>query len=155
MSIYDASAKYIAEGVPLVILAGKEYGSGSSRDWAAKGPRLLGVQAVIAESYERIHRSNLVGMGILPLQFLAGQNADSLKLTGEEAFEIAGIRGLIEHFVAGSKITVKASKGGKTTEFDGIVRIDTPQEAQYYANGGILQYVLRQLLAAKPETVHA
>jgi aconitate hydratase A / 2-methylisocitrate dehydratase len=155
MSIFDASAKYIAEGVPLVILAGKEYGSGSSRDWAAKGPRLLGVQAVIAESYERIHRSNLVGMGILPLQFLPGQNAESLKLTGEEVFEIAGIRGLIEHFAAGSKISVNASKDGKKTHFDAIVRIDTPQEAQYYANGGILQYVLRQLLATKPETVHA
>ena len=141
--------------MPLVILAGKEYGSGSSRDWAAKGPRLLGVQAVIAESYERIHRSNLVGMGILPLQFLPGQNAESLKLTGEEVFEIAGIRASIERFAAGSKIKVKASKDGKTTEFDAIVRIDTPQEAQYYANGGILQYVLRQLLAAKPETVHA
>ncbi len=155
MSIFDASAKYIAEGVPLVILAGKEYGSGSSRDWAAKGPRLLGVQAVISESYERIHRSNLVGMGILPLQFLPGQNAESLKLTGEEIFEIAGIRGLVERFAAGSKIGVKASKDGKTTQFDAIVRIDTPQEALYYANGGILQYVLRQLLATKPEAVHA
>jgi aconitate hydratase len=155
MSIYDASAKYIAEGVPLVILAGKEYGSGSSRDWAAKGPRLLGVRAVVAESYERIHRSNLVGMGILPLQFSAGENADTLKLTGEEVFEIAGIRALIEHFAAGGKITVNASKAGKTIQFDAIVRIDTPQEAQYYANGGILQYVLRQLLATKPETVHA
>jgi len=155
MSIYDASAKYIADGVPLVIVAGKEYGAGSSRDWAAKGPRLLGVQAVIAESYERIHRSNLVGMGILPLQFLPGNTADSLKLTGEEVFEIAGIRALVERFAAGSKIIVEASKDGKTTEFDAIVRIDTPQEAQYYANGGILQYVLRQLLAAKPETVHA
>jgi len=155
MSIYDASAKYIAESVPLVILAGKEYGSGSSRDWAAKGPRLLGVQVVIAESYERIHRSNLVGMGILPLQFLPGENAESLSLTGEEVFGIAGIRGLVERFAAGSKINVKASKEGKTTEFEAIVRIDTPQEAQYYANGGILQYVLRQLLALKPETVHA
>ena len=96
MSIFDASEKYIAEGMPLVILAGKEYGSGSSRDWAAKGPRLLGVRAVIAESYERIHRSNLVGMGILPLQFLAGENAESLKLTGEEVFEITGIRDLVE-----------------------------------------------------------
>jgi aconitate hydratase len=140
MSIYDASAKYIAEGVPLVILAGKEYGSGSSRDWAAKGPRLLGVQAVIAESYERIHRSNLVGMGILPLQFLPGENAASLKLTGEEVFEIVAIRDLVERFVAGRKIAVKASKNGKTTQFDAIVRIDTPQEAQYYANGGILPY---------------
>jgi aconitate hydratase len=155
MSIYDASAKYIADGVPLVILAGKEYGSGSSRDWAAKGPRLLGVQAVIAESYERIHRSNLVGMGILPLQFRADETADTMKLTGEEVFEIAGIRNLIEHFAAGRSISVKASKDGKTTQFDAIVRIDTPQEAQYYANGGILLYVLRQLLATKPETVHA
>jgi aconitate hydratase A / 2-methylisocitrate dehydratase len=155
MSIFDASAKYIAEGVPLVILAGKEYGSGSSRDWAAKGPRLLGVQAVIAESYERIHRSNLVGMGILPLQFLPGQNAETLKLSGEEVFEIGGIRGVVEHFSAGRQITVKASKSGAVTTFQGLVRIDTPQEALYYANGGILQYVLRQLLAAKPETVHA
>jgi aconitate hydratase len=155
MSIYDASAKYIGEGVPLVILAGKEYGSGSSRDWAAKGPRLLGVQAVIAESYERIHRSNLVGMGILPLQFLPGQTSETLKLTGEEFFEIAGIRKLVEHFAAGQQIKVKATKDGETTEFQAVVRIDTPQEALYYANGGILQYVLRQLLAAKPEAVHA
>ncbi len=155
MSIYDASAKYIAERVPLVILAGKEYGSGSSRDWAAKGPLLLGVRAVVAESYERIHRSNLVGMGILPLQFLPGQNADALKLTGEEVFEISDIPDLVEHFSAGRQIKVKAAKGAKVTEFHALVRIDTPQEAQYYANGGILQYVLRQLLATKPETVHA
>jgi aconitate hydratase len=155
MSIFDASAKYIAEGVPLVILAGKEYGSGSSRDWAAKGPRLLGVQAVLAESYERIHRSNLVGMGILPLQFHPGQTAETLKLTGEEVFEIAGIRDLVEHFSAGRQIKVKALKDGKATEFQAVVRIDTPQEALYYANGGILQYVLRQLLATKPEAVHA
>jgi aconitate hydratase len=155
MSIYDASAKYIAEGVPLVILAGKEYGSGSSRDWAAKGPRLLGVQAVIAESYERIHRSNLVGMGILPLQFQTGETAESLKLTGEEIFEITHIRELIEHFTPARQIKVRAVANGKTTDFAAIVRIDTPQEAQYYANGGILQYVLRQLLATKPATVHA
>jgi aconitate hydratase len=157
MSIYDASAKYIAEGTPLVILAGKEYGSGSSRDWAAKGPRLLGVHAVVAESYERIHRSNLVGMGILPLQFLPGENAESLKLAGEEVFEITGIRELVEHFAPGRQIKVRASANGKTTEFTAAVRIDTPQEAQYYANGGILQYVLRQLLAGKPapETVNA
>jgi aconitate hydratase len=155
MSIYDASARYIAEGVPLVILAGKEYGSGSSRDWAAKGPRLLGVRAVIAESYERIHRSNLVGMGILPLQFLPGQNAESLKLTGEEVFEISGIRDVVEHFSAGRQIKVKAAKDGKATEIQAVVRIDTPQEAQYYANGGILQYVLRQLLATRPQPVHA
>ena len=155
MSIFDASEKYIAEGVPLVILAGKEYGSGSSRDWAAKGPRLLGVHAVIAESYERIHRSNLVGMGILALQFLAGENAESLKLTGEEVFEITGIRELVESFAPARKIKVKATAGGKTTEFTALVRIDTPQEAQYYANGGILQYVLRQLLATKRQPVHA
>jgi len=142
MSIFEASEKYIAEGVPLVILAGKEYGSGSSRDWAAKGPRLLGVSAVIAESYERIHRSNLVGMGILPLQFLAGENAQSLGLTGDEVFEIKGIREFVEKFSSGQQVVVKA--GDKT--FKALVRIDTPQEALYYANGGILQFVLRQLL---------
>ncbi len=156
MSIFDASEKYHAERVPLVILAGKEYGSGSSRDWAAKGPLLLGVRAVIAESYERIHRSNLVGMGILPLQFMPGENAETLKLTGEEVFEIAGIRDLVEKFSSGRKVTVRA-QGGKTAEFQTIVRIDTPQEALYYSNGGILQYVLRQLLAGKaqPEVVNA
>ncbi|MFY9950838.1 MAG: aconitate hydratase [Candidatus Sulfotelmatobacter sp.] len=159
MSIFDASQKYQAEGTPLIILAGKEYGSGSSRDWAAKGPRLLGVHAVIAESYERIHRSNLVGMGILPLQFEAGQNADSLHLTGEEVFEISGVRNLIEHYSAGQKVKVRARGHGAAdassaarpkVEFEALVRIDTPQEALYYANGGILQYVLRQLLAGKP-----
>jgi aconitate hydratase len=157
MSIFDASAKYIAEGIPLVILAGKEYGSGSSRDWAAKGPLLLGVRAVIAESYERIHRSNLVGMGILPLQFLAGQNAQSLELTGEEVFELGGIRELVDDFASGQEIKVRAAKAGSTKEFRALVRIDTPQEARYYANGGILQYVLRQLLSgrSKPEAVMA
>jgi aconitate hydratase len=150
MTIFEASQTYLAEGTPLVILAGKEYGSGSSRDWAAKGPRLLGVRAAIAESYERIHRSNLVGMGVLPLQFVAGENADSLQLTGEEVFEISGIRDVVEHFAAGRQVKVRASANGKATEFSAIVRIDTPQEALYYANGGILQYVLRQLLAAKP-----
>ena len=156
MSIFDASEKYHAEKIPLVILAGKEYGSGSSRDWAAKGPRLLGVRAVIAESYERIHRSNLVGMGILPLQFLPGVNAESLGLTGQEVFEITGIGEVVEKFTSGRKITVRV-QGGKTAEFQAIVRIDTPQEALYYANGGILQYVLRQLLASKtqPEAVTA
>jgi len=154
MTIFDAAEKYHAERVPLVILAGKEYGSGSSRDWAAKGPRLLGVRAVIAESYERIHRSNLVGMGILPLQFLPGQNAESLRLTGEEEFEIAGVRDVIEEFSAGRQITVR-TKGETATEFKAIVRIDTPQEALYYANGGILHYVLRQLLKTQPETVNA
>jgi aconitate hydratase len=156
MSIFDASQKYIAEGTPLIILAGKEYGSGSSRDWAAKGPRLLGVDAVIAENYERIHRSNLVGMGILPLQFPAGQSAESLGLSGEEVFEITGIRNLIEHYSAGQKVKVRASDAASGTpkvEFEASVRIDTPQEALYYANGGILQYVLRQLLAGKPEAV--
>ena len=151
MTIFEASEKYISEGVPLVILAGKEYGSGSSRDWAAKGPRLLGVQGVIAESYERIHRSNLVGMGILPLQFMEGESAQSLGLTGDEVFEIAGIRDVIEQFAAGKQITVKATTGGKKKEFKALVRIDTPQEAQYYANGGILQFVLRQLLAGRPK----
>ncbi len=154
MSIFDASEKYRAEGTPLVVLAGKEYGAGSSRDWAAKGPALLGVRAVIAESYERIHRSNLVGMGILPLQFPSGQNADSLKLTGEEVFEITGIRDVVEHFAAGHTVKVRASSKGKPDiEFNALVRIDTPQEALYYANGGILQYVLRQLLATKPQAV--
>jgi aconitate hydratase len=158
MSIFDASEKYQTEKVPLVILAGKEYGSGSSRDWAAKGPRLLGVRAVIAESYERIHRSNLVGMGILPLQFLPGENAESLKLNGEEIFEIKGIREVVEKFSSGEKLTVRAkSIDGKAREFQAAVRIDTPQEALYYANGGILHYVLRQLLAGKtqPEAVTA
>ena len=161
MSIFDASEKYHAEKTPLVILAGKEYGSGSSRDWAAKGPRLLGVRAVIAESYERIHRSNLVGMGILPLQFLPGVNAESLGLTGQEVFEITGISDLVEKFSSGRKIKVRVQGGAsggpapKTSEFEAVVRIDTPQEALYYANGGILQYVLRQLLASKeqPEAV--
>jgi aconitate hydratase len=154
MSIFDASEKYRAAGTPLVVLAGKEYGSGSSRDWAAKGPALLGVRAVIAESYERIHRSNLVGMGILPLQFAAGQSAESLKLTGEEVFEITGIRDVVEHFAAGRELKVRATTKGKPDiEFNALVRIDTPQEALYYANGGILQYVLRQLLASKSQAV--
>src|SRR5205814_3653788 len=155
-SIYDASRHYQYAGIPLVILAGKEYGSGSSRDWAAKGPALLGVRAVIAESYERIHRSNLVGMGILPLQFPAGQTADSLKLSGEETFEIAGIREVVDHFAAGRTVKVKATQKGKDPiELEALVRIDTPQEALYYDNGGNLQYVLRQLLATKPQPVGA
>src|SRR6266550_658495 len=157
MTIFEASEKYLAEAVALIIIAGKEYGAGSSRDWAAKGPRLLGVHAVIAESYERIHRSNLVGMGILPLQFRAGENAESLGLAGEEVFEIAGIRALMDKFVSGRELTVKAAANGRSKQFKALVRIDTPQEAQYYANGGILQYVLRQLLSAKPSLrpVHA
>jgi len=155
MTIFEASEKYIAQGVPLVILAGKEYGSGSSRDWAAKGPRLLGVSAVIAESYERIHRSNLVGMGILPLQFLSGETAETLGLTGDEVFDITGIAALIEKFSSGTRVKVRAKSGSGTKQFEAILRIDTPQEALYYANGGILQYVLRQLLAGSRETVGA
>jgi aconitate hydratase len=154
MTIFDASEKYIAEGVPLVIIAGKEYGSGSSRDWAAKGPKLLGVHAVIAESYERIHRSNLVGMGILPLQFVSGENAHSLGLSGEEVFEISGIRPLTEKYQSGQRLKVRASGSNGTKEFEALVRIDTPQEALYYANGGILQYVLRQLMAGSREAVN-
>jgi aconitate hydratase len=144
MSIFDASVKYAERGVPLVILAGKEYGSGSSRDWAAKGPRLLGVRAVIAQSYERIHRSNLVGMGILPLQFEDGQSAESLGLTGEEVFDLEGIRNMLDSKFANGK-TLKVKAGDKV--FNATVRIDTPQEILYYENGGILQYVLRQLAA--------
>jgi aconitate hydratase len=154
MSIFEASEKYIAESAPLVILAGKEYGSGSSRDWAAKGPLLLGVRVVIAESYERIHRSNLVGMGILPLQFLAGESAQSLNLTGEEIFEISVVSDLVRKFAPGKQVKVDATSPGQTKEFHALVRIDTPQEAQYYANGGILQFVLRQLIASKPAAVH-
>jgi aconitate hydratase len=141
-TIFDAAMKYKAEGVPLIILAGKEYGSGSSRDWAAKGPRLLGVRAVIAESFERIHRSNLVGMGILPLQFLPGENADKLGLTGEEVYDIVGLADILKNLKSGREVTVKA--GDKS--FRALVRIDTPQEVHYYQHGGILQFVLRQLL---------
>ena len=143
MSIFDAAERYAADGVPLVILAGKEYGSGSSRDWAAKGPRLLGVRAVIAESYERIHRSNLVGMGILPLQFLENESPDSLGLTGRESFDIGGM----QEGPTG-RVQVRATADdGRVTEFEARVRIDTPQEYEYYCHGGILHYVLRQLAA--------
>ena len=145
-TVYDASVNYQAAGIPLVVLAGKEYGSGSSRDWAAKGTSLLGVKAVIAESYERIHRSNLIGMGVIPLQFPAGQNADSLGLTGEETFAFSGITELNEGRIP-KTVKVTATKAdGSVVEFDGKVRIDTPGEANYYRNGGIMQYVLRQLL---------
>jgi aconitate hydratase len=149
MSIFDASVKYAERGVPLVILAGKEYGSGSSRDWAAKGPNLLGVRAVIAESFERIHRSNLVGMGILPLQFAEGQNVESLGLTGEEVYDFAGLTALLtSKFAGGRTLRVKATAAdGSVKEFDAKVRIDTPQEIEYFEHGGILQYVLRQLAA--------
>ena len=142
MSIFDASMKYREEGVPTIVLAGKEYGSGSSRDWAAKGPRLLGVRAAIAESYERIHRSNLIGMGVLPLQFQSGENAASLGLSGLETYSISGLGD-----GSAKEVTVSAipDNGGNPVTFTAIVRIDTPQEIRYYQNGGILQYVLRQM----------
>jgi len=151
MSIYDAAMKYRDESVPLVILAGKEYGSGSSRDWAAKGPRLLGVRAVIAESYERIHRSNLVGMGVLPLQFGAGDSVATFGLTGEEVYEIEGLaEGIANGFAKGRDVVVHARRAdGVAKTFQATVRIDTPQEVLYYQHGGILQYVLRQLLVQK------
>ena len=174
MSIFDASVKYAERSIPLIILAGKEYGSGSSRDWAAKGPKLLGVRAVIAESFERIHRSNLVGMGILPLQFEAGQNVESLGLTGEEVYDFPGIAAKLHAIRTGEKtitvlplrqdevncveltpatglsdprcLIVKATAAdGKIRFFPVRIRIDTPQEIEYYNHGGILQYVLRQL----------
>jgi aconitate hydratase len=151
MSIYDASVAYAKRGVPLCILAGKEYGSGSSRDWAAKGPRLLGIRFVIAESYERIHRSNLVGMGILPFQFLPGQSAASLGLTGEDVFHVGDQPGALQamldsKFADGRILPILAeTPNGKTIEFSATLRIDTPQEILYYQHGGILQYVLRQL----------
>jgi aconitate hydratase len=137
MTIYDASQRYLAEGTPLVVLAGKEYGSGSSRDWAAKGPNLLGVRAVIADSYERIHRSNLLMMGILPLQFMPGENAETLGLTGREEFAVAGV----ENGDA-SEVAVRADD----KEFRARVRLDTPREREYLKHGGILPYVLRRLL---------
>ncbi|SDW76083.1 aconitate hydratase AcnA [Thiocapsa roseopersicina] len=143
MSIYDAAMKYQSEGTPVIVLAGKEYGSGSSRDWAAKGPRLLGVRAVIAESYERIHRSNLVGMGILPLEFLPGDNAQSLGLTGTEQFDITGLDN-----ATAKSVTVRATApDGSVKTFKAKVRIDTPNEVDYYRHGGILPYVLRRLAA--------
>jgi aconitate hydratase len=149
MFIYDASLKYQEEGVPLLILAGKEYGTGSSRDWAAKGVALLGVRVVIAESFERIHRTNLVGMGVLPLQFRAGENAAGLGLTGHETFHIEGVAAALDG--GGRTATVRAIAGdGSETQFTVDVRIDTPQEVEYYRNGGILLYVLRQLAAGTP-----
>jgi aconitate hydratase len=149
MTIFDASEKYRADGVPTVILAGKEYGSGSSRDWAAKGPRLLGVSAVIAESFERIHRSNLVGMGIVPLQFLSGEDSDFFEFTGEETFEIRGLNQALDNFAPGNRVEVVAiAPEGKSTTFQATLRIDTPQEVQYYRHGGILHYVVRQLAGA-------
>jgi aconitate hydratase len=138
MSIYDAALRYQQEKTPLVVLAGKEYGAGSSRDWAAKGTCLLGVKAVIAESYERIHRSNLVGMGVLPLEYMFGENRESLGLTGHEVFEIAGLDALTPR----QTLTVKAGPKSFTVR----VRVDTPEELAYLKHGGILQYVLRQML---------
>ncbi|GAA3840894.1 aconitate hydratase AcnA [Brevibacterium ammoniilyticum] len=147
-TIYDASVNYQAAGIPLVVLGGKEYGSGSSRDWAAKGTKLLGVRAVIAESFERIHRSNLIGMGVLPLQFPVGESAESLGLDGTETFSISGVTELNEGTTP-KTVKVSATKDdGTTVDFDAVVRIDTPGEADYYRNGGILQYVLRQLATA-------
>src|SRR5690606_189728 len=145
-TIYDAAQNYAARNIPLIVIGGKEYGSGSSRDWAAKGTALLGVKAVLAESFERIHRSNLIGMGVLPLQFPAGESAASLGLDGTETFDIAGITEL-NNGVTPRTVKVTATKeSGETVEFDAVVRIDTPGEADYYRNGGIMQYVLRNLL---------
>jgi aconitate hydratase len=142
-SIYEAAMQYAAEGVPLIVIAGKEYGTGSSRDWAAKGPKLLGIRAVIAESFERIHRSNLLGMGILPLQFLPGEDRDSLGLSGEEVYTINGL----DRLIPGAQITILAVDAqGRRKEFSALVRIDTPNEIEYYRHGGILPYVLRQTL---------
>jgi aconitate hydratase len=150
MSIYDAAMLYIEQGTELVVLAGREYGSGSSRDWAAKGTKLLGVKAVIAQSFERIHRSNLVGMGVLPLQFPEGESASSLGLTGEEIFSIAGLaKAMADGGSPPKEVQVTAARGGgEEVKFDARVRIDTPREAEYFRHGGILQYVLRALLAA-------
>jgi aconitate hydratase len=142
MTIYDAAMRYLDEGVPLVVLAGKEYGSGSSRDWAAKGPALLGVCAVVAQSYERIHRSNLVGMGVLPLQFPEGQDVGSLGLDGRESYDVAEV----DEGARTTEVTARRDDG-EEVRFEATVRIDTPQEWLYYRHGGILQYVLRHLVA--------
>jgi aconitate hydratase len=142
-TVYDASMKYQEEGIPLIVLAGEQYGSGSSRDWAAKGTLLLGIKVVIAQSYERIHRSNLIGMGVLPLQFAEGEGAESLGLDGTETFDIEGISSL----EPGKEVTVKAtSEDGEEKEFTTIARVDSPVEVEYLKNGGILHTVLRQLL---------
>ncbi|HEX6465119.1 MAG TPA: hypothetical protein VFZ98_11715, partial [Vicinamibacterales bacterium] len=144
MTIYDASVKYREAAVPLIVIAGKEYGSGSSRDWAAKGTLLLGVKAVLAESFERIHRSNLVNMGVLPLEFQAGQNTSSLKLTGRESFDIVGLAKTLK---PSADVTIRAkASDGAVKEFIARARIDTPEELAAYRNGGILPYVVRQLV---------
>ena len=145
MRIFDAAEKYQEEGVPLIVLAGKEYGTGSSRDWAAKGPKLLGVKAVIAESYERIHRSNLVGMGVLPLQYVDGQSANSLGLDGTETFDFSGIA---DGLAPGQMVKVVAvANDGNVIEFEALLRIDTPVEIDYYRHGGVLNFVLRRFIA--------
>jgi aconitate hydratase len=145
-AIYDAAQNYAAAGIPLVVLAGKEYGSGSSRDWAAKGTALLGVRAVIAESYERIHRSNLIGMGVLPLQYPDGASAASLGLDGTETFSVTGVEAMNTGAAPRTVRVVATTTDGSSVEFDAVLRIDTPGEADYYRNGGILQFVLRQLV---------
>src|SRR5690606_8061516 len=150
MTIFEAAERYQAGGVPLVVSAGKEYGSGTSRDRAAKGPRLLGVRAVLAESFERIHRSNLVGMGVLPLQFRPGESAEALGLTGREVYDIEGVAEALAAEGEARSVRVRATKeDGSRIEFRATVRVDTPQEAEYYRHGGILQYVLRQLRAGR------
>jgi aconitate hydratase len=146
LSIYDAAMKYIAEGTPTMIFAGEEYGTGSSRDWAAKGTQLLGVKAVIARSFERIHRSNLVGMGVLPLQFLADDSVETLGITGNETFDLKGLEGEIRPQMQATLVIHRAD--GSTKETSVLLRIDTPIEVDYYKHGGILPFVLRQLLAA-------
>ena len=146
MTIYDAAMQYKSAGTPLVIFAGKEYGTGSSRDWAAKGTALMGVKAVVTESYERIHRSNLVGMGVLPLQFNNGESASTIGLEGTETFDILGLDGDDVH--PGQQVTLRVTRAdGSTADVDLTLRIDTPIEIEYYKNGGILPYVLHQLLA--------
>ena len=141
MSVYDAAVRYQSEGVPLIIIAGQEYGVGSSRDWAAKGPYLLGVRAVLVESFERIHRQNLVGMGILPLQFFSGDSRETLGLTGIESYDFLGVE------LGATEVTVRATRSNQAdTQFQARIRIDTPREWDYYLNGGILPYVVRQLL---------
>jgi aconitate hydratase len=150
MSIFDAAMRYKADGAPTIVLAGKEYGSGSSRDWAAKGPYLLGIKAVIAESFERIHRSNLIGMGVLPLEYVDGADRSTYGLTGEELFDITGVAAGLEPRM---RVRVKATdaQSGRSIEFNVRVRVDTPNEAEYYRHGGILQYVLRQLRSGSRE----
>jgi aconitate hydratase len=149
MTIHEASDRYRADGVPLLILAGSDYGSGSSRDWAAKGTMLLGVRAVIAESFERIHRSNLIGVGVLPLQFRDGENAEHLGLTGTERFNVSGLAALAPDDPLPAELLIRAeSDDDRVVEFHVTLRIDTPKEADYYRHGGILQYVLRNLAEA-------